>query len=311
MGIIVTFNPPNDLFSNINIFLEQLDHVVIVDNGSRSEKRLLLEQEASRRKSSLTIIFNDDNLGVATALNQGFQWGIDHSFDSVITFDQDSMPTPGMVQELLNTYNSHPNRESIAIVAPRIEAFHANIRARYLRARSSFLFERVSCKNFSIENVLIVITSGSIHNLNAYKKLGTFRDDFFVDYVDTEYCLRVKQHGYEIIVACHAVLKHRLGNQQTKYLGPFTLHPTFHSPLRWYYINRNRIAMLRQYALKFPPWLMYDLMAGCYALLKLLLFEDKKPEKLLAVILGIIDGFLGHMGPISSERLALIDKKTP
>jgi rhamnosyltransferase len=306
MGLIVTFNPSYTLFSNINIFLDQLEHIIIIDNGSNPEWRLLLEQEASHRTSSLTIIFNDTNLGVATALNQGFRWGIDQGYDAVVTFDQDSIPAPDMTHELLRAYNSHPNRDTIAIVAPRVEDQHANVHVRYLRPRNSFLFERVLCQDSTIEDVSIVITSGSLNSLDAYRKIGDFRDDFFIDYVDTEYCLRAKQHGYGILVACNATLQHRLGNQQMKHLGPFTLHPTFHPPLRWYYLNRNRIVMLGLYAFRFPHWGIYDLMAGSYSLLKLLLFEDGKLRKILALILGMFDGFSGHMGPVSTKRKASI-----
>ena len=306
IGLIITFNPSTDLFSNLSVFFNQLDHIIIVDNNSNLKTRLFLEQEILNRESSLTIIFNDINLGVATALNQGFQWGMDHGYDGIVTFDQDSIPSPKMIHELVRVYNSHPDHENIAIVAPQIENSHAGIRIRYLRTRGAFFFERVLCKDDILEGVSIVITSGSLNSLNAYRKIGVFRDDFFIDYVDTEYCLRAKQNNYGILVACHATLQHRLGNQQLKRLGPFTLHPTFHSPLRWYYINRNRIVMLRQYALRFPHWGVYDLLAGFYALLKVILFEDKKLRKLLAAILGIFDGFLQRMGPISSKRKALV-----
>lgn len=306
MGLIITFNPSDNLFSNINTFFDQLDHLVIIDNNSNLDNRLLLEQEASRRSSSLTIIFNDINLGVATALNQAFQWGINHGYEGIVTFDQDSLPAPDMVHELLQAYNSHPNREQIIIVAPRVEDPLAGIRIRYLRARNIFSFERIFCDGSVIEDISVVITSGALNSLEAYSKIGAFRDDFFVDYVDTEYCLRARQHGYEIIVACHAVLQHRLGNQQIKHIGPFTMHPTFHSPLRWYYINRNRVPMLRLYALRFPYWMFYDLMAGSYALLKVILFEDRKLKKTLALILGLFDGFAKRMGPISLKRQKLI-----
>ena len=41
-----------------------------------------------------------------------------------------------------------------------------------------------------------------MYNLKIYKQVGLFRDDFFIDYIDTEYCLRIRQQGFNIIVAC-------------------------------------------------------------------------------------------------------------
>ncbi len=160
-----------------------------------------------------------------------------------------------------------------------------------------------------LENISTVITSESLYNLKAYQKICPFRGDFFIGYVDTEYCLRAKQHGYNIVVACNARLYHRLGNQQKKQFGPLTMHPTFHSPLRWYYISRNRIPMFRLYALQFPYWFLYELIVNSYGLARLLLFEDQKARKMLALLLGIFDGLSQRMGPISNSRKALIAQK--
>jgi rhamnosyltransferase len=308
-GLVITFNPSPDFFSNLDILCAQLDRVVLIDNGSKPEIHHLLEREASDRKTSLVVIFNETNLGVATALNQGFQWAIGEGYEQIIAFDQDSLPASGMVEELLRVYDAHPNRDRIAIVVPRVGDPSAGIDARYLRARGRFFFERVYCTGDVIDDVSIIITSGSLNNLGIYKKIGSFRDDFFVDYVDTEYCLRAIECGYKIVVACKARLQHRLGNQQMKRLGPLTLRPTHHSPLRWYYISRNRICMYRDYVFEFPHWALYDLIVASYALLKMLLLEDQKIRKILALFLGTLDGILKRTGPISASRLALISQE--
>lgn len=308
-GLVVTFNPSPDFFSNLNILCGQLDRVILVDNGSKPEIHHLLEREALNRKTSLVVLFNGFNLGIATALNQGFQWAIEQGYEHIVAFDQDSLPTPGMVEELLRVYNTHANRDRVAIVAPYVGDPSTGIDTRYLRARGRFFFERVYCTGDVIDDVSIIITSGSLNNLNVYKKIGFFRNDFFVDYVDTEYCLRAMECGYKIVVACKARLQHRLGNQQMKRMGPLTLRPTHHSPLRWYYISRNRICMYRDYIFKFPHWALYDLIVANYAFLKMLLLEDQKIRKIQALFLGTLDGILHHTGPIPVSRMALISKE--
>jgi rhamnosyltransferase len=302
LGLIVTFNPPSQFYSDINILSSQLDQVLLIDNASSPVIRRRLEQEAKKKRASLKLIFNDFNLGIAAALNQGFRWALAHGYEYVITFDQDSRPAPNMVTELLKAYNSHSSRERIAILAPQIQDTITGERITYLKKSNTFTMERVSCQADVLEDISLVITSGSLNNLATYQKLGGFREDFFIDYVDTEYCLRTTQQGYKIIVACNAVLHHRLGDQQQKQIGRLTLRPTFHSPLRWYYINRNRIVMLRTYALKAPYWAIYDVMVGSYAFLKMLLYEDRKLQKILAVMMGIFDGLFRHMGPIPPSR---------
>jgi rhamnosyltransferase len=302
LGLIVTLNPPPEFLLHFNALGRQVEQILLIDNGSAPRIRHILQEEVARRGRSVVTIFNDLNLGVAVALNQGFQWALEHGYEQVVTFDQDSYPAPGMIRELLEMYASHPHRDKIAIIAPNVEDPLVGIRALYLRPRGKFSFERVSCRGEVINDVAIVITSGSLNNLAVYQKLGPFRDDFFIDYVDTEYCLRANQRGYKIAVACNACLHHRLGDQQKKQIGALTLRPTFHSPLRWYYINRNRIVMLGMYVFKTPYWALYDILVGGYAFVKMLLYEDQKLRKILAVMLGIFDGLFRRMGPIASSR---------
>lgn len=306
LGLVVTFDPPEGFLSNLHMLSEELDFVLVIDNRSAAETRRKLEDELKRRPAKFKIVFNDENLGLGAALNQGFQWALSNGYHAVMTFDQDSRPAAGMIERLWQTYASHPERERVAVVAPGVVDGLSGERIAYLRKRGHFFIGRVPCREDRLEDVLYVIASGSLNTLSAYSGLGGFRDDFFVDYVDTEYCLRAGRQGYKIILDCGATLQHRLGEQQKKTIGPLTLRPTFHSPIRWYYINRNRLVMYGLYLWKFPSWVVFDLMTAAYAFLKMLLYEDQKLRKTLAVLLGVWDGLLHRMGPISAGREAQI-----
>jgi len=296
LGIIVTYNPLPDFFTRLNMFYTQLDQILVVDNGSDLNINNLLKQEEIQRGAAFKVIHNETNHGVAKALNQGFFWALEHGHSQVVTFDQDSHPAPEMLQTMLDVYSDHNRDGQLAVVAPKVVDTAVNIQTRYLRRRDSLLFERVSCDENVLENVTYVITSGSLYDLTAYQKLGPFRDDFFIDYVDTEYCLRAWERGYKIIVACRAQLNHRQGERQKRDLWGNDHYPTFHSPLRWYYISRNRIQMLKSYAIRFPHWLTYEIVASVYIFLRMLLFETNKIAKLWAFSRGTLDGVIGRMG---------------
>ncbi len=300
-ALIITYNPTVDFRKHLEFFYEEFERIIIVDNGSNLESRNLLKREAKDKKTSLKIIFNKENLGIATALNQGFKWAIEQGFEEIITFDQDSFPAKGMVSALQKTIETYQNNQNLAIVAPIIADPLVEVEARYLRSLYKFFFERSVCDNRVLENISIVITAGSLYNLKAYQKLGAFQDDFFIDYVDTEYCLRVNQHGYKIIVACDAHLNHRLGEREKRKLLGREHYPTFHSPSRWYYISRNRIPMLKKYAFLFPHWFFYEIIASSYTLIRMLLFENQKRKKLLAIFLGTKDGIRGKMSKVEEK----------
>lgn len=310
-GLIVTYNPPHKFFTHLNSFYTQLDQIVLVDNGSNPETQRLLAMESQRRKSLLTVIFNQTNLGVATALNQGFRWALKHGYSQIIAFDQDSQPTPGMVPAMLKIFSAYAEVGRIAVLAPAVREPLVNIQSRYLRSKNSIFFEMAPCNEHVLENISTVITSGSLYNLAAYKQLGPFRDDFFIDYVDTEYCLRANQSGYQVLVACYAYLHHSLGERQKRVFMGRNYYPTFHSPLRWYYISRNRLPMLKNYAVRFPHWFLYEVFTSINTFKRMLLFETQKATKLRAFFLGTLDGIRGRMGKATDEIIRKLQRPNP
>jgi len=307
-ALIITYNPSAGFEDHIEKLFLEFRQIILIDNGSSPEFQQMLKTQADSWGEALKLLLNPYNLGVATALNQGIDWAIHQGYDFIITLDQDSLPMPGMVKEMVSVYNTCLQPDKIAIIAPKVEDPGAGIIAKYLRPKYHFFFERKTCTEEVLEGVSMVITSGSMYNLGIYKKIGPFRDDFFVDYVDTEYCLRARQKGYDIIVACNARLLHRLGNQRKINIGRVEMRPTFHSAIRWYYISRNRIPMAKLYGYAFPHWLLYEIVINSYGLVRMLIFEDHKINKLLAVLLGCIDGFLGRLGAIPASHKTLLSK---
>ncbi len=304
-AVVVTFNPPPEFWDHIGIWLSQVDELIIVDDGSLPDWQKEACALIQAQYGNVEFIANPANRGIAARLNQGFARQLEEGRTFTFVFDQDSLPAPGMVAEMLDVYQAQ--RSPIAIVAPHVVVPSASVSSSFLVSRGRFLFRRVRCTDQTLlDDVSIVISSGALYDLQAYCQIGPFREDFFIDYVDTEYCLRARQLGYKLVVACKASLTHQLGNQREARFGPLTMHPTFHSPLRWYYISRNRVPMMRRYAWRFPHWFFYELLVNLYGLARLVLFEDRKSRKALAMILGMWDGLGSRMGPVSTERRALL-----
>lgn len=307
-AVVVTYNPPSDFSDHLGLWLSQIDKLILVDNGSppawREQMRRLVQE---KHNDSVEFILNPANLGIAAALNQGFERLTEQGHGLTFVFDQDSLPAAGMVAEMLDVYEDRSKRGRIAIVAPSVEIPAARTGSSFLIPWGRFLFRRARCTHERVlENVSIVISSGALYDLEAFRQIGRFREDFFIDYVDTEYCLRARQRGYEVVVACKASLYHQLGGQREGHFGPLTMHPTFHPPLRWYFISRNRIPMILKYGVRFPHWFFYELVVNTYGLLRLVLFEDHKIAKVLAIMLGTWDGLANRLGPIPLARQTVL-----
>src|SRR5258708_591371 len=141
-AIIVTYNPTQDLENHLNELYAQFDQIILVDNASKSEIRNSIIKQIQIRGEKLKTVLNNNNCGVATALNQGFAIAIDLGYDHIIALDQDSIPASGMVEEMMRVCRITSSRQNkIAIIAPKVEDPRAGIIARYLRPKHHFFFE--------------------------------------------------------------------------------------------------------------------------------------------------------------------------
>jgi rhamnosyltransferase len=294
-AVVVTRDPSPDLKSRLATVKDQVSEIVLVDNGSFG--RSLTSVNDAVKINRVSLLTNEGNLGIATALNQGIQVAIERGYSWVLSLDQDSLPANDMVEQMCNLYSDLPNQTKIAILAPKIIDANVGKEARYLRKKSLFRYQHALCTNTLLDDVTMVITSGALINLSVYKEIGGYREDFFIDYVDTEYCLRAILKEFRIIVACQAELQHGFGNRQEVGRGPLTLYPSFHPPNRWYTSSRNRIPMIIKFGRKLPHWLLYEFVASAYIIMRMILTEDRKLAKIQALFQGSWDGVRGKMGP--------------
>lgn len=294
-AVVVTYHPDSDLAERMRSLSAQVAHVVVVDNGSTDATLAPLAVLADDHP--LSLLRNATNLGIAAALNQGVSALRRRGATWALLLDQDSEPASDMVAKLLTTA-TQPRSHPIAQVAPNVRDRglpEGTRRWLSLTPRHLFGFTRIRCNNDVIENV-IAVTSGSMINLAILDDIGGFDERLFIDFVDTDYCLRAAAGGYATIVNCRALLLHSVGAKQARRLFGLKFIPTFHSPLRRYYLFRNRVHMIRQHARRWPHWLTYETAATIHTLLGILLFENDKAHQFRACALGTWDGLMGRCG---------------
>lgn len=296
-AVFVAFEPSPEFASALSAIAPQVGAVVVVDNGSvpLAEERVLDPDV----RSLAHWIHNAENAGVGAALNQGIDRARDLGYQWVVTLDQDSRAAPGMVSELIATLRRSDDPARIAMVgANPVETGTPGARYAWLRRRrgARWLFRKTDARGGDIADVTMVITSGALTSLSAYTDIGPFDEGLFIDYVDTEYCLRAQRCGYSIHASSRATLFHHLGKRSEVRFFGIRVRPTYHPPIRLYYAWRNRVQMVRTYGLAFPHWLLYDLLAAAYNLLRVVAFEDQKLPKLVACWQGTRDGMKGTMG---------------
>jgi rhamnosyltransferase len=279
-AVVVTYHPTICMLDNLPKILRQVDGMIVVDNGSNDKS---LDALRSMRKSvEFQLIENGDNLGIAAALNCGICWARRNGYNWVILFDQDSEITDGFVSQMFASWQDHPERARIASMHPTHIETHTGIATIVHRAADG--------------GPVKSITSGALMPMWIFAQIGLFETDYFIDEVDSEFCYRIRAAGYLIADSTQARLLHKVGDSREIRIFGFRCRPTNHSPMRRYYMSRNRIAVYRKYIHVFPSWIVHSMNASFRETVKCFLTEKNRPRKFLNFLLGTWDGLTGRMG---------------
>lgn len=289
-AVIVTYHPPAGLENRIEAVLAQVERLIVVDNRSDASTQTLLATMAQRFPYRMELILNTTNHGLAAALNQGITRALAHSAEWLLLLDHDSTPTPHMISTMIAAYNVYPTPHRIGLVAPEIIAEQLPIATRYLEPRWKYGFRRALLSAPYNDCVTTVITSGSLISTVALQTIGLMPEHFFIDYVDHEFCLRLRQSGYRLLLVKNAKLLHRIGaKQQHRWLG-LRMVSSHHDATRRFYIFRNRLWVWKRYGAHFPHFVVHDALAALFDIIRIILFEHSKRQKLGAIYSGIRAG---------------------
>ena len=279
-AVIVTYEPDSFFESRVRVLCKQVSQVVVVDNSIKKNKADFFSDH--NLHANVSIIRNGKNLGLGFALNQGVHFAQSLGFTYVILFDQDSEVYENTIAMMCKismsiedqsfgmlgaAYKSMPDSKSSAI--------------SYVKKKG-------------------IITSGSLVPISLFENVGEFRSDYFIDCLDSEFCLRLRKHGYSIYQTSTNLLKHAVGDPINHKIFGLRFLSTRHSADRRYYIARNHLVMLREYRnmlSKMPFfWFIKTIRRSMYYAWIVICFEREKMLKLKAIATGIKDGLFNKMG---------------
>jgi rhamnosyltransferase len=300
--VVVTYHPTGDVESRLKQMRAQGGALVVVDNASDSTMGGQLAAMSARHGWEL--IANASNLGLGVALNEGMRRLAEKGCSWGLLFDQDSEPAPEMSRQMIDSLRRHPAGERVAVVGASFREPSTGRRHRILRRHPWMpgFFQKKAPGDNDMPDVTMVITSGSLVRMADFEAIGGFDEGFFIDHVDTDFCLRCRGHRRLIAVSAAARLDHSFGERATRRWGGFDVHPTNHPPLRHYYIARNRVTMIRRHGWRELHWLSFEGAAAGLWLFRVLAFERRKLAKLRAMVLGTWDGVRGRFGECPPER---------
>ncbi|MET0065818.1 MAG: glycosyltransferase [Candidatus Thiodiazotropha sp.] len=303
IAVTVTYNVESAFQSVLETYLGQVDQVVIVDNSTRAASREWLQTLAEVLGDQVQLVMNGTNLGLAVAQNIGIVRALGAGAEWILLMDDDSLAETGMVERLYQAPSRHDLDPHTRILVPRYQEQAVTREARYVTSpQGRFTAPRFRIEDFRsqpvIENLFIAISSGSLIRADLFQELGLIREAFDIDYLDVDFCLRTLRKGYRIAAVGDAVLRHHLGAQtEHRFLGR-RFWAWNHPPRRRFTIYRNRTRIWREYLFRLPGFVLYDLLATAQDLFRILMFEQDRGAKLVALIKGAAAGLFGRMpGP--------------
>lgn len=269
LASIITFNPEiARLNQNIKAIRKQVEGIVIVDNNSENihEIQKIIKEECAYA------IYNGSNKGIAFALNQALTFAKENAFDWVLTLDQDSVSADNLIAE----YRRYINYDNIGIICSKVcdRNFQRKGELQKLDAK--------------IEYVELCITSGSLTNTIAWENIGGFDSSMFIDSVDFDFCLTLKEKGWLILKSNETFIHHEVGKSKVvKIFGKEYLSLN-HSPFRYYYIIRNNIYVGRKHQYLF----LKNILVSFRIFYTVIVYERDKVQKILQMIRGLFDGLV-------------------
>ena len=273
-GLIITYNPSKEFYSLAKILSSKLKQVIIIDNNSLKENKEEFKKQL-QQFNNILLVENTINKGIATALNQGFYEAEHLNYKLVLSFDQDSILFNHIIDELVLVYNASYMKKKIAFIGVNYEGFHhSNLKE----------------KSIPYVEYDVVITSGALLAIAVFKEIGKFRDDFFIDSVDFEICLRAKKNGYHNIMTRRPCMKHKAGQLKTLKIGGFTITTSNHSAFRRFYMAKNHVKITKEYFFSFPFWILKKNFFFIKSFVEMLIVDNNRKAKINSTLKGLLDG---------------------
>lgn len=281
-AVVTTFDPAPSIVRNLRRIAAQVGQVIVVDDSGRGAAIPLVE---STELANLVVLVNEQNLGIATALNRGVAEAAERGCRWVITLDDDTLVSERYVQDVFDFINRHPEM-AVGVVAC----------GRQREGGGNAAGEQDEDMPFREKRNLI--TSGCVFEIATYSAIGGFDERMFIDLVDFDFCIRLRKSGRKVIELERVGMMHMVGASRTSRLLGFALTVYNHAPFRLYYQARNAILFAGKHW-RFDPLLCSVLLLDLVRLpLKAIAFESEKLRRLRYVVAGGLDGLRGRGGRV-------------
>jgi rhamnosyltransferase len=301
-AIIIVYHPNLEALQRlVSVLARDRICIIIADNGGASAA---LGRHVGTE--GITIIDLGGNQGIGAAINAGIKQARNVSAEYVITFDQDSDPSPGMVGLLVEAFERQAKLGiPVAAVGPQlVDRRQAPVLVHpFVRLGIFGAGRRYGVDGGDLVTVDALITSGCLTSIDVLDAVGLMDPGYFVDYTDYEWSFRARSRGFLLFGVCKAKMSHELGHGRMRKIIGITLIE--YSAVRRYYYARNTISVsaLKCTSFRWKSRLMAGLVLRFFTLFWAPRSDgDAVWAEYKMFLRGLLDGLLGVRGQLKVSR---------
>ncbi|MFT6285986.1 MAG: rhamnosyltransferase [Halieaceae bacterium] len=285
---IIAFNPNINRLRELQRLLQE-DGIsfCIIDNGSDNAAEI---QQELASETDIEIIYNRNNMGVATAVNQLVQRARNLSAAYIMPLDQDALFAHGYAGKMLEKF------KQLLASQPRLAALGAKVFDVGRNSYEPFVCfdlpwqkSKLEDLQFPFSSADFLITSGTVMSVKCIEQVGAMREDLFIDSVDLDWSFRARAQGWSLAGCETSVIYQEIGAGVVR-VPALGINVRTHQPLRYYYMTRNRVFLYRQPYAKWG-WLLRDFPKTLLKLVFLAAVSPARGQILKEHARGMLDSF--------------------
>lgn len=222
--------------------------VIMVDNCSKDNS---IEKVKEKFKETI-IIENYENNGFAGGTNIGIKYAMNNDSDYILLLNNDTIIDKDMIENMVRCSKANGN----SVVTPKIYYFSPN--DLIWSAGGKIKWNQGKTEQFGFnekeefkyeDNKLIDFATGCCMLIpnKVLSKIGDLEERYFLYYEDTDYCVRIKNAGCNLIYEPKAKMYHKVSAST----GGDT------NKLYIYYNTRSRLYFNKKYNKKYKIFIMY------------------------------------------------------
>ena len=287
--LIVSFNRKELLLQclqALSVQTQQPSKILIVDNASTDGTIETLQQNGWLEQSKIQLIALKENTGGAGGFSAGMQSAFEQGADYVWMMDDDAVPHPTALEEIMRYVTPEHIYGSLAVNGEDT-AWATTLLAEN---KTVHLKKQVS----ELAEVQSLPFLGFLTSKEIYQNIGLPDASYFIAADDVEYCIRAQHAGHKILICGQSQIEHPKSDRyEFNFLGKKI---TCLNLVAWkrYYDTRNRLLIAKKYyGFKYYT---QTIPASFIRLFAALLNEKNRLKQVKAFFAGFYDGVFNKVG---------------